>query len=145
MVFLVGVGYVIATNPAVHGHSTITGNLDITGDLKFVGSTNQWIFHTPDDGRTSLFIAHDPGGGYDWSKQTEFRSDGRVVINDLEVGTCTGCDGTTTLGQNGCSWTSWCNDCSLTCPLGKYVAGVGVSGTGCGGDCVNSRLYCCTP
>jgi hypothetical protein len=46
------------------------------------GGSNSWIFHTPDDGRTSLFVA--PGtnsSGWDFNKQTQFYNDGSVQFS----------------------------------------------------------------
>ena len=51
------------------------------------GGSNSWIFHTPDDGRTTLHIAPKKNGAYDWSAQTFFKNDGSVgVSKELYVG-----------------------------------------------------------
>ena len=51
------------------------------------GGTNSWIFHTPDDGRKTLYIA--PGNnstGWEWNKQTQFLNDGSVTVSaNLDV------------------------------------------------------------
>ena len=51
------------------------------------GGTNSWIFHTPDDGRKTLYVA--PGSnstGWEWFKGTQFLNDGSINIsNNLDV------------------------------------------------------------
>lgn len=50
------------------------------------GGSNNWIFRTPDDGRTSLYIAPKKNGTYDWNAATLFNNDGSVnVSNQLFV------------------------------------------------------------
>ncbi|MFT3901667.1 MAG: hypothetical protein QM727_00715 [Niabella sp.] len=54
------------------------------------GGTNQWILHTPDDGRTSLHIAPFMSslGGYNWDAQTIFFNDGSISVSGtLFIGT----------------------------------------------------------
>nr|WP_319570994.1 hypothetical protein [uncultured Draconibacterium sp.] len=46
------------------------------------GGANSWIIHTPDDGRTSLYIAPKLNGNWDWAKQTIFYSNGAVSFNN---------------------------------------------------------------
>ena len=48
-------------------HFTINqGNLKIRNDLQFVGGNN-WVIHTPDDKRTTLYIAQSKTyGNWDW-------------------------------------------------------------------------------
>lgn len=47
----------------------------IANNLVLDGS-NKWVFHTPDDGRTSLYIAPN----WDWSRQTRFLGSGDVIF-----------------------------------------------------------------
>jgi len=51
-------------------------------DLILTGS-NQWIFHTPDDNRTDLFIApfNQQTKGWVWNSQTVFHNNGNVDFN----------------------------------------------------------------
>lgn len=52
------------------------------------GGSNNWIFHTPDDGRTSLHIAPLTNNIYDFSHQTVFYSNGDVVYSGgIGIGT----------------------------------------------------------
>ncbi|WP_051878620.1 hypothetical protein [Chryseobacterium sp. FH1] len=61
----------------VDGNITSTGN--ITGSDLISGGSNNWIFHTPDDGRKTLHIAPISSNGYDFTKETTF-SDGNVAV-----------------------------------------------------------------
>lgn len=45
------------------------------------GGSNAWILHTPDDGRTALFLAPYIGSAWDFTKQTNFRNDGTVAFS----------------------------------------------------------------
>ena len=65
----------------VTGNSTVTGNNNILGDLVLDG-TNQWIFHTPNDGRTSLYIAPMTSTGHAWHKGLEIVGEtGNLNVN----------------------------------------------------------------
>ena len=47
----------------------------------YSGGTNSWVLHTPDDGRTSLYVA--PGvnsGNWNWGNGAEFRDDGQLFL-----------------------------------------------------------------
>ncbi|WP_248877169.1 hypothetical protein [Epilithonimonas zeae] len=70
--------------------------LDIDGDLRtsggitgsdiVSGGSNAWKFHTPDDGRSSLYIAPlFADGTGDWDKGTEFRAGNIAVRGKLEA------------------------------------------------------------
>jgi hypothetical protein len=48
-----------------------------TGDVVIPGS-NAWTLHTPDDGRTSLYLAPWVNGTWSWGTETEFYSNGNV-------------------------------------------------------------------
>lgn len=43
------------------------------------GGSNSWIFHTPDDGRTSLHIAPKINGKWEWKKRFEIGNDGALM------------------------------------------------------------------
>ncbi|MCZ8216406.1 MAG: hypothetical protein O9262_09225 [Cyclobacteriaceae bacterium] len=45
------------------------------------GGTNSWVFHPPDDGRTSMFVAPMINGVWDFSKQVEFFNNGKVQFS----------------------------------------------------------------
>jgi len=73
----------------VHGKAQINDNLYVNKDLyvkqdlQFNGTTNQWIFTTPDDGRTSFYLApkNNQDASWDWGNETEFRNNGDIVIS----------------------------------------------------------------
>ncbi|SMC75166.1 hypothetical protein [Pedobacter africanus] len=51
------------------------------------GGSNSWIFHTPDDGRSTLFIAPKIDGSYTWGNATQFLNNGNVLFSgNLGVG-----------------------------------------------------------
>ncbi len=60
------------------------GSINLMGDIQFTGS-NSWIFHTPNDGRTALYLAPNST----WTRQTRFDGNGdvafsqRVFIGDI--------------------------------------------------------------
>ena len=73
----------------VKGNTTINGvvkagSMESDGDLNFPGNKNQWIIHTPDDDRRSLWIA--PGtkdkeyGNWNWGRSLNIDYDGNVNI-----------------------------------------------------------------
>ena len=48
------------------------------------GGSNSWIFHTPDDGRTTMFIApKNNSPNWDFSKQTQFLSNGDIITTGV--------------------------------------------------------------
>lgn len=51
------------------------------------GKTNDWLFHRPDDGRTSLYIAPVTSGqsSYNWDSGYEFANDGTLKIKNMTV------------------------------------------------------------
>ncbi len=56
---------------------------DPNGDIISPGS-NSWLFHTPDDGRTSLFITPGTTGNiWDWSNSFEFKNNETLVLKKL--------------------------------------------------------------
>ena len=46
------------------------------------GGTNSWLFHTPDDGRTTLYVAPKINDSWAWAFQTEFRNNGDIVFRE---------------------------------------------------------------
>lgn len=64
------------TTPIYKDVPNIAGDVNIKGDLVFTG-TNPWILHTPNDGRTSLYLA--PTGL--WGNQTRFDANGDVTFS----------------------------------------------------------------
>ena len=59
--------------------------LKINDDLRFVGNNN-WILHTPDDGRRTMYVAPSGTAGqenWNWGAQTRFEPDGTVAVNKL--------------------------------------------------------------
>jgi hypothetical protein len=63
-----------------------SGNFSMYGDLTFDGS-NKWILHTPNDGRTTMYVAPLKNNNWDWNNATEFNNNGVVnVITNGPVG-----------------------------------------------------------
>ncbi len=59
------------------------GSVHFTGD-PVMGGQNSWTLHTPDDGRTTLWLA--PGSyndNWNWANATRFNNDGSVVIGNI--------------------------------------------------------------
>jgi hypothetical protein len=58
-------------------------------DLISEGS-NRWIFHTPDDGRTTMWIAPFTSNDWQWGKATQFLNNGNVIFSgSIGIGTST--------------------------------------------------------
>ena len=69
---------------------TATGNVQIangyiSNDLWFNGPTNRWILHTPDDGRTEMYITpgNDAKNDWNWNNSTIFYKDGSITTKKL--------------------------------------------------------------
>jgi hypothetical protein len=60
--------------------SNLVHSQDIISD-----GSNKWIFHTPDDGRTSLYIAPWTNNDWGWGSQIRFDNDGKATFNGVEV------------------------------------------------------------
>lgn len=73
-------------NLKVHGSTTIVGDAAIQNNLVLHGS-NSWIMHTPDDGRTNLYLAAYTNGAWDWSKSIYFKNDGTAIFKKIGIGT----------------------------------------------------------
>ncbi|RZK53677.1 MAG: hypothetical protein EOO59_12215 [Hymenobacter sp.] len=57
-----------------------------TGDLVLPG-TNGWLLHTPDDGRTTLYVVPWNGNDWNWASQAEFFSNGDMrLVGRLGLG-----------------------------------------------------------
>ncbi|MBI3021180.1 MAG: hypothetical protein HYY59_04180 [Candidatus Omnitrophica bacterium] len=74
----VGIG---TTSPSPSEKLDVVGGLRLTDDLHFFGASSRWTLHTPDDGRTSLYIAPWGGTDWDWSRQTVFANNGNVQFS----------------------------------------------------------------
>ena len=62
----------------------VKGNANVTGDIVFNGGNN-WIMHTPDDKRHTLYIAPSKTkgkGDWNWANQTRFLPNGEVILNN---------------------------------------------------------------
>jgi hypothetical protein len=67
---------------------TSEANANVRGDLVFHGGNN-WIMHTPDDNRRTLYIAPSTGYGnqhWNWNSQFRFEPDGSLHVNRICVG-----------------------------------------------------------
>jgi hypothetical protein len=66
---------------------TIRRHLRVKGDAVFNGGNN-WIMHTPDDGRHHLYVAPSGTAGnedWNWAVQTRFDPDGTVNVKKLGI------------------------------------------------------------
>ncbi|HQO10314.1 MAG TPA: hypothetical protein PLK90_09655 [Clostridiales bacterium] len=54
----------------------------------YTGGTNNWVLHTPDDGRQNMYIKNaSPLHSGDWTKQTVFYENGDFQVNGNIIGT----------------------------------------------------------
>ncbi|TGE21789.1 hypothetical protein E5K00_16110 [Hymenobacter aquaticus] len=53
-----------------------TGDVSVNGALLLTGS-NYWVFQTPNDGRTDMYVAPN----WNWNSETRFQSNGDVVFS----------------------------------------------------------------
>jgi len=65
--------------------TTQVSNLNVTGNINAMdiisGGANSWIFHTPDDGRKTLYVAPVLSSGLgDWDNDFEFHNDGSLFM-----------------------------------------------------------------
>ncbi|ULY68465.1 hypothetical protein [Chlorella virus XW01] len=67
---------------------SVRNSVNVANDLVFNGKNN-WIFHTPNDGRHVVYISPSTAQGnttWDWGKGLELHPNGKVLIKgDLEV------------------------------------------------------------
>ncbi len=56
------------------------GFVNVNAQDLISGGSNSWIFHTPDDGRTTLHIAPKTNGLWDWGKQLTVFNDGKLYV-----------------------------------------------------------------
>ena len=77
-------GNLEATDITATGNTQIA-NAFVSNDLWFNGPTNKWIFHTPDDGRTEMYIAPstDAKNDWNWPNATIFYKDGSITTKKL--------------------------------------------------------------
>ena len=77
-------GSISATDIKATGSAQIA-NAFVSNDLWFNGPTNKWILHTPDDGRTEMYIAPstDDKKDWNWSNATIFYKDGSITTKKL--------------------------------------------------------------
>ena len=64
-----------------------TKSLTVDDDLQFTGKNN-WILHTPDDNRRTLYVAPSKTAGktdWDWANQTKFNADGSIEMKKLSA------------------------------------------------------------
>lgn len=64
---------------------TEKGDMMNAGDLVLTGN-NEWIIHTPKDGRKSMYIAPKVNGQWNWGAETKLDNDGKVNVKQLCVG-----------------------------------------------------------
>ena len=74
----------------------------VARDLVLQGS-NQWIFHTPDDGRTTMYVAPWKSGGWSWRDQFTFQNSGIFTTYGIRTEYVVNRD---TKGQNYPIWSS---------------------------------------
>ena len=75
------------TTKNVETENIKTKSATIDGDLQFTGKNN-WILHTPDDERRTLFVAPSKTANktdWDWANQTKFNADGSVEMKKLSA------------------------------------------------------------
>lgn len=70
------------------GTTSPTAKLEVNGDAKFKdfisGGSNSWIFHSPDDGRKTLYVApiNSSGSDWDWTKSFLINGEnGNALLN----------------------------------------------------------------
>ena len=83
--------YMLNTNGAIvskawggNGNMNIEGDSITAGDIISYGDTNKWIFHTPDDGRTMMYIAPEITGAWAWGNSMRLASNGNVGIGGID-------------------------------------------------------------
>jgi hypothetical protein len=64
------------------------------------GGDNSWIFHTPDDGRTTMYIAPKTINGWDWGNATRFLNNGNIEFSGSILSNSITTTGDVIIGQN---------------------------------------------
>lgn len=68
--------------------ATIVANVELRSQDLESGGNNSWIFHTPDDGRTTMHLTSKFNGIWQWDKETVFYNDGNIKFTgDIGIGT----------------------------------------------------------
>jgi hypothetical protein len=67
-----------AKNTTVNGELYVKNNLVLQGD-------NQWILHTPDDGRKTMYIAPWTNNTWDWANNISFDNNSTINCNKLQL------------------------------------------------------------
>ena len=103
----------------------VAGDLKIKGDVRFVGKNN-WILHTPDDGRRTMYVA--PSGtegqeNWNWGAQTRFEPDGVVAVNKLSTSSGVEVTGNSQGGPGPLLQTVYGNDATHRYGIGQWNAG----------------------
>lgn len=99
------------------------------------GGANSWLFHTPDDGRTTLYIVPKINGNWDWAYQTEFRNNGDVVIpGRLGISSITANDGLVVQSNSNYHWNIGSGEGDFKIGNVNYGlhAGIALGGSGAG-------------
>jgi microcystin-dependent protein len=68
----------------VPGDLRTRGNTFATGDMVMNGGNN-WLFHTPDDNRRTMYVAPSKAYGnedWNWGASTEFNADGTIIVKN---------------------------------------------------------------
>jgi hypothetical protein len=68
-----------------NGNITAEGNAFVKGDVIMDGASSRWTLHTPDDGRTEMYItpANDAKTDWNWGNSTIFYKDGSITAKKL--------------------------------------------------------------
>jgi hypothetical protein len=72
----------ISRDLQVNGYLRTRGTNFTAGDLVMNGGNN-WLFHTPDDNRRTMYVAPSKAYGnedWNWDKSTEFNPDGSIIV-----------------------------------------------------------------
>ncbi len=91
-----------------------SGDINMGGNL-ITGGTNSWIFHTPDDGRTDLFIAPKTNGAWDWGNELRIENNGNMHVNgNLDVSGGMDVSGDIKMNGGNINNADWINGNTLT-------------------------------
>jgi hypothetical protein len=105
----------------------VGGDLRHDGDFISWGASNKWIMHTPDDGRTTLFLAPRGASDWNWGAGTSFLNNGNVEFTG-QVKIAGGSPGAgKVLTSDASGLASWQNSNATT--VSFVDSGLGNSGT----------------